>query len=186
MKRRFTSVASRRFSDLLRRGHHGADGNQCQARAALTTHFAAADGEGAHLLHQRRAGSGAAGIAHGGRPFHRGGRVEHLPAFVFVGGRHDHHVGDAAHERKVEAALMSCTVAADHAGPIDGEGDGEVLQGYIVNQLVIAALQERGVDGDHRLHARRGQARGQRDRVLLGDGDVEVAAGKALRILDQT
>ena len=45
--------------------------------------------------------------------------VEHLAAFVLVRGRHDHHVGDAAQERQIVAAVVGRAVAADQAGAID-------------------------------------------------------------------
>ena len=50
-----------------------------------------------------------------------------------------------------------------------------------MDELVVAALQERRIDRDHRLHAGDREPRGKRDRVLLGDADVEVAIGKFLR-----
>ena len=46
---------------------------------------------------------------------------------------------------------------------------------HVVYQLVVAALQEGGIDRHHRFGAFAGHASGQRDRVLFGDGDIEIA-----------
>ena len=48
-----------------------------------------------------------------------------------------------------------------------------------MNELVVAALQEGGVDGDHRLQAVAGHAGGKGDSVLFGDGHVVVAVLEA-------
>ena len=53
-----------------------------------------------------------------------------------------------------------------------------------MDQLVVGALQEGGIDRHHRLEALAGQARRERDRVLLGDADVVVALREALLELD--
>ncbi len=74
---------------------------------------------------------------------------------------------------------MGGAVRADHAGAVDGEQHVQVLDGDVVHQLVVGALQEGGIDRHHRLCALGGHARGQGHRVLLGDGHVEVA----LRVL---
>ena len=70
---------------------------------------------------------------------------------------------------------MGRAIGADHAAAVDREQHVEVLDRDVVHQLVVAALQERRIDRDHRLGAFAGHAGGERHRVLLGDGDVEVA-----------
>ena len=60
-------------------------------------------------------------------------------------------------------------------GPVDGEQYRQLLQRYIVDQLVVGTLQEARVDGDHRLLVGDGETGGEGDCVLLGDGHVEVA-----------
>ena len=75
---------------------------------------------------------------------------------------------------------MGGAVAADEAGAVEREHHRQVLQRDVVDQLVVAALQEGRVDRHHRLQALAGQAGGEGDRVLLGDRDVEVALRKAL------
>ncbi len=102
---------------------------------------------------------------------------EHLPAFVFVGGCHDDHVGDAAQVAVVEAAGMGGAVGADEACPVEGEQYVKILDGNVVDKLVVATLQEGGVDGDDGFCALAGLACGEGDGVLFGDGDIEVAFG---------
>ena len=57
---------------------------------------------------------------------------------------------------------------------------GQVLQGHVVDELVIAALQEGGVDGHHRLEALAGQAACEGHGVLLGDTHIVAALREAL------
>jgi hypothetical protein len=80
---------------------------------------------------------------------------------------------------------MGRAVGADQAAAVEREQHRQVLDRDVVDQLVVAALQEGRVDRADRLQSLAGQTRGERDRVLLGDADVEVALGEALRELDQ-
>ena len=123
----------------------------------------------------RHARAAAARITHRGRAGMAKAGAEHLPAFVFVGRRHDQHVRDAAQVAEVEAAGMGRAVGPDHAAAIDREQHVEVLQRDVVDQLVVGALQEGRIDRHHRLGAFAGHARGQGHRVLFGDGGVEIA-----------
>ena len=78
---------------------------------------------------------------------------------------------------------MRGPVLTHEARPIDGQGDVEALQGHIVYQLIVAALQKGGVNGEHRLESIAGHTRSQGDRVLLGDRYIIKALGKRLGIL---
>src|SRR5919106_5980267 len=44
-----------------------------------------------------------------------------------------------------------------------------------MNDLVVGALEKRRIDADHRAHPLGGETRGEGDRVLLGNPDVEEA-----------
>ena len=88
-------------------------------------------------------------------------------------------VGDDAQVREVEGAVMRGAVVADQAGAVDGEDHRQALQADVLDEHVEGALQEGGVDGDHRPHAADGEAGGEDDGVLLGDADVEEALGEA-------
>ena len=88
------------------------------------------------------------------------------------GARGSHHVGD------VEGAHVRRAVGADEAATVHGEANGQLLQGHIVDDLVVGPLHEGRVDGDHRDHALARQARRKRDGVLLGDADVKRPVGE--------
>src|SRR5581483_10817701 len=75
----------------------------------------------------------------------------------------------------VEGALVGLAVVADDAGAVEGEGDRQVLDADIVHDLVIAALEEGGVDGDDRPESLGGETAGEGYGVLLRDADVEDA-----------
>ena len=79
---------------------------------------------------------------------------------------------------------MRGAVATHEPAAIEGEKHRQVLDGDVVDQLVVATLQERGIDGHHGLHSFAREARGEGDRVLLGDADVEIPFGEALRVFD--
>lgn len=54
-----------------------------------------------------------------------------------------------------------------------------------MDHLVIGPLQEAGVDGNHRFLVGDGKAGGEGDRMLFGDGHIEVAIRILLAELDQ-
>ena len=161
------------FADFLRRRHDRTEREQGDSRTAAAD-FGLAEGQSIERRLDRRAGAGAARVAHRRRACVAMAGAEHLPAFVFVAGSHHHHVRHAAHEAEIEIAGVRRPIGADHAAAVDGEQHVEVLDRHIVHQLVVAALQESGVDRHYRLGAFAGHAGGQRDRVLLGDGDIEI------------
>ena len=107
------------------------------------------------------------------------------PRLGLVGRRGHHHVGNAAQEGDVVVARVRGAVRAHQAGAVQREGDVQVLQRHVVDQLVVAALQEGGIDGDHWLLALAGDAGGEGHGVLLGDAHVEVALRETLLELDQ-
>ena len=152
---------------------------------AITNDAALAECQRCHLAHYLAAAAAATGIAH------RSGLValiageEHLAALVLVGRRHHHHVRHCAQEADVERPLMGGAVGAYQAGPVDGEQHRQVLQRHIVDQLVIGPLQEARIDGDHGFLVGDGKASGEGDRMLFGDGYVEVAIRILLAELDQ-
>jgi hypothetical protein len=81
-------------------------------------------------------------------------------------------------QRKYERSkdpVVRGTVGPDESAAVEREHHGKVLQRDVVDELVVRPLQEGRVDRDDRLHAVHREARGERDRVLLGDADVEVA-----------
>ena len=103
--------------------------------------------------------------------------AQHPPRLVLVGRSHDHDVRQAAQVGHVIRAGVRGSVAAHHAGAVDGEHHRKILQHHVVHDLVVRALQERGVDRHHRLQSLACEPRGERHAVLLGDRDVEIPLG---------
>ena len=75
---------------------------------------------------------------------------------------------------------MRRPVGADEPRPVERKAHRQALDGDVVHDLVVGALQERRVDGRKRLEPLGSQPAGERHRVLLGDPDVEGALGKLL------
>ncbi len=71
--------------------------------------------------------------------------------------------------------MVSRPVVAHEPGAVHREDDIEPLQAHVMDDLVVRALQEGRVDREHRLDALQREARGEQDRLLLGDSDVEIA-----------
>ncbi len=124
---------------------HGAereDRDAVPAPCANAADLAAADRNRGHLARHGCARPRPARIANGRRRIEGEARVEHLAAFILVGGRHYRHVRHAAQVRKIEGAEVRRAVGADDARAIDREDDRQVLQRDVVDQLVVGALQE--------------------------------------------
>ena len=74
---------------------------------------------------------------------------------------------------------MGRAVGAHQPGAVDREQHRQVLQCDIVNQLIVAALQEGRVNRHHRLQAFAGKPAGEGQRMLFGNAHVVIAARKA-------
>jgi hypothetical protein len=108
----------------------------------------------------------------------RGG--DHMDELGLVGGRHHHHVGQAAEIGDVEGARMGRPVGADQPGAVEREAHRQLLDRHVMDDLVVGALQEGRVDRAERLVALAGEARREGHRMLLGDADIEGAARMGL------
>ena len=80
---------------------------------------------------------------------------------------------------------MGRAVCTDNTGTVDGEQNRQVLQGNVMYQLVVSALQESGVNRHDRLDAFARQTACKGNGVLLGDTDVEIAVRELLFKLNQ-
>mmetsp|Transcript_85589 Transcript_85589/g.238151 ORF Transcript_85589/g.238151 Transcript_85589/m.238151 type:complete len:669 (-) Transcript_85589:2867-4873(-) len=158
----------------------GQDGHALPAAADL----ALAPGLSRHLLDWCDAGAGTTRVAHRDRAVVLEAGVEGLATFVLVGRRQHRHVRNAARVGNVVIAGMRRAVGADEAGAVEREQHRQVLDGHVVHELVVGALQEGRVDRDDRLDALAGQARGEGDRMLLGDADIVITLREALVELD--
>mmetsp|Transcript_26641 Transcript_26641/g.74473 ORF Transcript_26641/g.74473 Transcript_26641/m.74473 type:complete len:447 (-) Transcript_26641:793-2133(-) len=177
--------------EQLRGGHGGvdrlADGHQRDVRPAAAHHPLAhlqrcALEVGADArLGEVHAEAVAAREAHGRGPVVDGdGGGHHVQQLGLVGGRHDHHVGHAREVRQVEGPAVRGPVSAHQARAVQREPHGQLLQRHVVDDLVVRALQEGGVDGADRDEALAGEAGGEGHGVLLGDADVERAVREVL------
>src|SRR5512143_33532 len=75
---------------------------------------------------------------------------------------------------------MRRSISADQACAIHDETDRQFLNGDVVDDLIVCALQKRRVDGDKWLVSLRRQSCGKRHAMLLGNADVEGAVRKRL------
>ena len=102
-------------------------------------------------------------------------RPEHVDELVLVLGLHVDEVRDVAEVADVEEAVVGGAVVAAEAAAVHAEADREVLQRDVMNDHVVGALHEGGVDREERLQPLGGEAAGEERGVFLGDADVEVA-----------
>ena len=133
----------------------------------------------------RRALGGPAGISQRDRALVLECGPEHVDEHRLVARRHHDHVRKAAEVGDVVGAVMGRAVVADQPGAVHREGDVELLQADVVDDLVVGALEEGRVDRADRLRALDRKPRGQQHRVLLGDADVVVLVGDLLGELRQ-
>ena len=90
------------------------------------------------------------------------------------------------HKHHVEHAVVRRAVVAGDAGAVEREHDRQAVQADVEVGLVEGAGEERRVQRDDRAQPAHRHARRHRDRVLLGDADVEVAIGELLLERQQT
>ena len=81
--------------------------------------------------------------------------------------------GTICSDRAVPHAVVAGAVRTGDPGPVEHEGDRQLVHGHVHQHLVEGPVQERRVDRDDRVHAAHRQAGGAGHRVLLGDADVE-------------
>ena len=107
------------------------------------------------------------------------GSAEQLTAFRLVRRAGNAHVGNTTCESNVVHACMRRAISAHDASTIQCKHHWQVLQCYIVNQLVVGALQESGIDGHHWLQTLACHACSKGHGVLFCNAHIVIA----LRIL---
>ena len=125
---------------------------------------------------------GGAAKAHIDGTLHLIGGLDHLPGLHVVGGAHDGHAGDGAHEGEVLAALVGSAVLAYGDAPVGGP-DLHVQMGVAdgVPDLLIGPPGGEHGEGGREGHQPHGaEARRHVDHIGLGDAAVEVALRKGL------
>ena len=74
---------------------------------------------------------------------------------------------------------MGRAIGTDQTGPVQGQHHGQFLQGHVVDELVVRALQKGGINGHHGFYALAGQPGGKGDGMLLGNAHVVIAVREA-------
>src|SRR5262245_66227480 len=78
---------------------------------------------------------------------------------------------------------MRGPVRTHQATPVEGKNDLQVLQANVMENLIVAPLQECGIDGYHRDEAFRRHTGRECHRVLLCDSDIVAPGGSLARQL---
>ena len=118
-------------------------------------------------------------VAHGHRVVLLVGGGEQLAALILVRRARHTDIRDAAQKRDVIGPGVGGAVGTHQARAVQRQHHGQLLQGHIVDQLVVGALQKGGVNSHHWAQALAGHASGKGECVLLGNADIVVAVGKA-------
>ena len=71
--------------------------------------------------------------------------------FAAIGGGDEGHVGQGQQVGQVEYPVMGRSVGSYDSGAVYQQAYRKVLQGDVVDDLVVGALQERGINRYHRL-----------------------------------
>src|ERR1700730_6102661 len=110
---------------------------------ALAHHSALPDFERLALARHCQADTFAARIAQRRRSVvDRGRGCDHVHELCLIRRRHDHEAGKAPEIGDVEGPRMGGTVSADETGAVHGKAHGQFLDGYIVHDLIVGALQK--------------------------------------------
>ncbi len=104
--------------------------------------------------------------------------VDHIGQLDLVGRGHHHEIGKRAEVGEIERPGMGAAIGADQPGAVHCEAHRQILDRDVVDDLVVGALEEGRVDCAERAIALRRESGGKRHAMLLGDADVEGAAGE--------
>src|SRR5256885_11918627 len=86
----------------------------------------------------------------------------HLLVFFFFSSRRRHTRLQGDWSSDVCSSDLRGAIGADQACAVQRKDHGQLLQRHVVDQLVVAALQEGGVDGNHGLEAFAGRSEERR------------------------
>ena len=146
---------------------------------AAAAHFSFAKRQALQVFLGHGAHTGTARIAHRHGVVLRIGGAEQLAAFALIGGACQAHVGNAANVGNVVGPRVGGAIGAHQASAVNSKHHGQVLQGHVVNELVVGALQKGRVNRHHRLQAFAGHASGKSHGVLFGNASVVIALRKS-------
>ena len=107
------------------------------------------------------------------------GGVHKVAQVPFVKRRTDDEVGDGAEVGQVEQAVVSCSVFAHKSGSVDANYKMQLLNGHVVDNIIVSPLHKRRVDVAEWNHSLLGKSGGEGHGVPLGDADVESSSRKS-------
>jgi hypothetical protein len=142
---------------------------------AVLDDFRLAYRQGGGTFFDGHAFAGAARITDEHRAVKLLSRPKHVHEFVFVFRRHERGTGDATGVGDVEKTVVRRAVVGGETGAVHAENHVEILERDVVDDAVVGALKERGVDGADRVESHGGQTGSEDDGVFFGDADIEVA-----------
>ena len=108
------------------------------------------------------------------------GGEHHVRQLVLVLGRHGDDVRHTVQVGDVEQAVVRRAVVGRQPGAVHAEDDRQVLQRDVVDDHVVRALQEGGVDGADGAETHGRHPGGKQHGVFLRDADVVVLFGNGL------
>src|SRR5713226_750360 len=109
------------------------------------------------------------------------GGLHHMLKLVLVLRRHNDHVGHRAHVSEIEYTVMRRSIGTHQTSSVEGEDHMQILDADIVQDLIVAALQEGGIDRHDRCPTLGRHSCRKGHRMLLGNTDIIGAAGKLAR-----
>jgi hypothetical protein len=122
----------------------------------------------------------AARIAEGDWPcVMRGGGGDHIDQFRFIPRGHDDKTGQVRKVGHVKGTRMGGPVGPDKSRAVNSKADGQALKRHVMHDLVIAALQEGGIDRHKGFQPAGGHRGGKGDAVLFGNPHIEHPRRKA-------
>ena len=113
--------------------------------------------------------------------FARDGGMQQVAQFLRVAGGGQGQAGHRPQEGQVEDAVVRRAIVARDPRPVENEGDRQLMQADIHHDLIERALEEGGVDRDHRPQPGHGEPGGEGDPVLLRNPDVVEAIRETFR-----
>ena len=159
--------------------HHAAHG-QNDHLAALDKPLPAAHLQIAGLAHAFAQILHGLSITDGHGAIHLSAELHHALELMPVPGQGNGHIGRMAQIAQGVHPLMGGAILAHQSSPIHHQTNRQLIQADIVQNLIVRALQKRGVYPKIRPHARGRHAGRQGDRMLLGNAHIEKTLRKNL------
>jgi len=107
-------------------------------------------------------------------------RKHKVTKFVFITRSRYCHIRDTAHISQVEYSLVSSSVCSYYSRAVEAESNVEVLQGYVVYDVVVSSLHKRRIYVTKRNQPVFCHPCRERNGVPLGDTDIEYTVGHSL------